>query len=192
VIKIKIINQSTFSRQLTLWINNLVVFIVGIFFIYLSWIGYEDKLSIYFLFLGLILLFISVIFFGSLIYEVMNPKESIIKCKLINVKNFTPFRFSDYFGFKVVIETDGVKKRLQLIHREKWIYNQWALNLLLNKGEEYSIKYLSISKLITEIENITYPELNSVIQTCFVDKRVSKKSRKRAFELLKQYSDRQK
>lgn len=192
MIKIKIINQSTFSRQLTLWINNLVVFIVGIFFIYLSWIGYEDKLSIYFLFLGLILLFISVIFFGSLIYEVMNPKESIIKGKLINVKNFTPFRFSDYFGFKVVIETDGAKKRLQLIHREKWIYNQWALNLLLNKGEEYSIKYLSKSKLITEIESITYPELNSVIQTCFVDKRVSKKSRKRAFELLKQYSDRQK
>ncbi|MEQ8156771.1 MAG: hypothetical protein ABRQ25_18155, partial [Clostridiaceae bacterium] len=77
--------------------------------------------------------------------------------------------------------------RLLLLHKERWEDFGRGLDVLLKKDEFYSITYLSKSKLIVEIESITHPELNEVIDKCFINIRGSKKDRKKAFQLLEEY-----
>jgi hypothetical protein len=189
VINIKIDAKDIFSRQTYLWINRVLALVIfGAAFIFFSTFELEDNSNAYILIFGLSLIVSSIAYSWKLISEIVNPKQRVLKgtlkkFKYLNLKG-------EYFGYRLIFESNEQKKKLYIYSKEKWIESQWALGVMLKAGEMYNVKYLSKSKLITEIENISHPELNLVIDQCFKNKRVSKKERKKAFMLLDEYDKR--
>jgi hypothetical protein len=163
----------------------------GVFTIWLSLTGIEDESYIYGLIVGVSLLIISIVCFGRLIFELRHPTERLLRGKLIRLNSIKPLRAKGYFGFNLIVEADGKKEKLLLIHKKvKFIMDKWPLYVLLRENETYNIKFLSKSKVITEIESISHPELNAIIDACAVGKKVSKRDKKRAFNRLEEYMDR--
>jgi hypothetical protein len=189
VINIIIKAKGIFSRQMYLWINRILVLVIlGTTFIFISTFELEDNSNLYILIFGLSIIVSSIVYSWKLISEIVNPEQRVLKGTL---KKFKCLKLNgDYFGYRLILESDEQKKKLYIFHKEKWIESQWALNVMLKVNEIYSVKYLSKSNLITEIENISNPELNLVIEDCFTNKRVSKKGRKKAFKLLDEYNKR--
>ncbi|MEQ8197412.1 MAG: hypothetical protein ABRQ27_05365 [Clostridiaceae bacterium] len=185
----KIPAKSTFKRQTILWAQYSPIAFFGI--ISVSGSSPDNSVNIFFKFSGLILLTLSIIFLGRLIFEIYSPKKISLEGKLVKLK-YLDYKYKygkvyDDYGYKIIIEANGQKKRLLLLHKERWEDFGRGLDVLLKKDEFYSITYLSKSKLIVEIESITHPELNEVIDKCFINIRGSKKDRKKAFQLLEKY-----
>ena len=106
-----------------------------------------------------------------------------MKAKLVKNK-YLYLKGNNYLAYKLIIESNGMRNKLYIFQKARFsIELERALNVLLRVNEIYIIKFLSKSNLITEIESVTYPDLNIVIEDCFIKKNVSKKERQRAFPI---------
>ncbi len=127
-----------------------------------------------------------------LISECINPYEQTIDdCKLVKVKELTgggKYIQNNDIGYRLTFYFNNKNRKL-FICLDNNIDSTLSLQVLLKNNESYKLKYLTKSKIITEIENITFPEINEAIYKYF-EKNQNKKQRKRSSEVFYKYRDR--
>lgn len=188
--KLKIKAKNVLDRQRALWMHYTIIPVIGVVAAWLGAIAEDGQSGIYAVVFGSSILIFSTLFFGRLLYEAAHPQERVLKGRLTRLTRIEPIRVGSYIGFSLVVESEGQKKRVVLMHKEKFNCHQWPLDILLREGEIYTVKFLSRSKLVTEIENVTHPELNVLIDTCFEDRKAGKKEKMRALDRLASYDHR--
>lgn len=199
MVNIKFKHKSIFSRQKLLWIKYIfrIISFILILSTLLFEIVYLTNIVVLPVSVGLVILIIvNIILLVRLIQEGINPIElktngTLIKIKNLNLNLYKLYKSDIVSGYGLLFNINGEKISLYIHNSVKFLPEaldfSWTIDALLRVNEEYDIKYLSKSKLITEINSITHPELNKVIENCFITKRISKKNRRKALESLKKY-----
>jgi hypothetical protein len=159
IIKLKI------NSLQVIWFRYAVLFYSGTVSILVSF-KMKDNSNKYFLIFGLLLVTLGVILSASLVYDFFFPKEHSLKGTLIRDKSLdyrARYGGTVFFGHKLIIESDGKEKRFFMYFEDKRIIEKKSSVFPLKLNEEYRIKYLDKSRVITEIERI--PHTSSTITT---------------------------
>lgn len=141
-----------------IWLKYALLFYSGAVSIFVSFKN-KDNSNNYFLIFGLLLVTLGLILSARLVYDFFIPQESSLNGTLIKDKSLHyRFRYGgrDFFGHKLIIESDGKKEKFFMYYDDKWLIEKRSLLFLLKVNDEYSIKYLAKSKVITEIERIPH------------------------------------
>lgn len=182
----KIKKKSVFERQGELWNYTLLVIFMSV----LSLFGYYyDKTFEFGFYVGYSLFIPSVLVFISLLVEIVNPIDNVVICKFKKSVETSPFFKHGGGGYKIIFNDEKRTYRFRVYYPKDDRKIHGDLNVMLRKDEVYRIRYLTKSKTIIEIINLSCPEVEKVIENHNA-KRRNRKQRKRDFDEYLEYSNR--
>lgn len=118
------------------------------------------------------------------LYEIRNPISITTECDFVRLIEIYSARGNFWGGYVLKFQIDNKIKSFFIYNSKFEQALEQDLAMLLRRGERFKVTYLAISKVIIEIENITYPIVNEIIDGCDTSNFTKKQIR----EYSKQYS----
>lgn len=188
----KVSQGNMFKVQSRIWMYVFSLYLVGASLIIGNHVNKYIELSSWFLSLGYIFILVGTLISAWLIYEVVKPKKKSFEGKLTKIKYYSSaakYTTDFYYRYKLTFSLNNKSKNLFIYWKNNEFDNYNILSILLKENELYKVEYYNKSSILTEIENISYSEIETLIQR-YLEKHKSKKERNRVFGLLEKYRNR--